>query len=495
MPNTKANLNEMLANVSLVEEVETELGDDRRTKRLQQVVERIAQSPAASFVEIFEDPTELKGFYRLVNNNNIEPLELLDGHKESTIARAMCLEEVLVIHDTTENSYPIRSDRIRPCLAKLSAQRQGFSTHASLVATADGQRCPLGMIGLRSFVSKSQIEGQGQDAIDYWMARDGILESEHDKWLQAVKEAESDLSGPLKVIHLMDREGDSYEDIATMAVEQWAYVIRLAQERNVRAVNSDETIKISELLAQQPVVAQRIVTLSPRYDSGRTLSAKKSHPSRRQRIAFLSFRGCALEMPRPATPKKDLSHLPKHVRVNVVEVFEEHPPEGEPAVRWLLVTSEPIDTVEGLVRVVDLYRARWLIEEFFKALKTGCSYTKRPLDSAHSLLSALSILSPVAWHLLLLRHLHREASELPAHLVLSVLQIALLQAKYPKHPWSDEPTIGEAVGAIAKLGGHQKSNGAAGWQVLGRGYARLVDMEQGARAMESLDMESLEVRM
>jgi len=52
---------------------------------------------------------------------------------------------------------------------------------------------------------------------------------------------------------------------------------------------------------------------------------------------------------------------------------------------------------------------RWTIEKYFKALKTDCQYEKRQLESAHSLLNALAILAPVAWRLVLLRHLARNA--------------------------------------------------------------------------------------
>ena len=56
-----------------------------------------------------------------------------------------------------------------------------------------------------------------------------------------------------------------------------------------------------------------------------------------------------------------------------------------------------------LDRPLDYYRSRWSIEEFFKALKTGCSYEKRQLESRHALLNALGILAPIAWQLLVLR--------------------------------------------------------------------------------------------
>ena len=78
---------------------------------------------------------------------------------------------------------------------------------------------------------------------------------------------------------------------------------------------------------------------------------------------------------------------------------------------WQLVTSEPIGTQEQVLRVVDWYRGRWLIEEFFKALKTGCAYEKRQLESFATLQIALALLAPVAWQLLLLRQLARAAPD------------------------------------------------------------------------------------
>jgi hypothetical protein len=48
----------------------------------------------------------------------------------------------------------------------------------------------------------------------------------------------------------------------------------------------------------------------------------------------------------------------------LVEAVEVDPPDNEEPVRWLLMTNEPIDSVEDVMRVVDLYRTRWLIEEY-----------------------------------------------------------------------------------------------------------------------------------
>ena len=97
-----------------------------------------------------------------------------------------------------------------------------------------------------------------------------------------------------------------------------------------------------------------------------------------------------------------------------MHVGELNPPEGEEAVEWLLFTTEPISTPEEVADVVDNYRARWLIEEYFKALKTGCKYEERQLESADGLFNALGVFAILAWRLLLLRFIQRTATDEPA---------------------------------------------------------------------------------
>jgi hypothetical protein len=47
----------------------------------------------------------------------------------------------------------------------------------------------------------------------------------------------------------------------------------------------------------------------------------------------------------------------------VVYVREVTPPADEQPVEWMLATTEPVDTAEQILAVVDSYRARWVIEE------------------------------------------------------------------------------------------------------------------------------------
>ena len=74
---------------------------------------------------------------------------------------------------------------------------------------------------------------------------------------------------------------------------------------------------------------------------------------------------------------------------------EKDPPNDMEPVDWLLLTSEPIDTDEQILEVVDVYRACWLIEEYFSALKTGCAFERRQLESKSTLTKALALFARV----------------------------------------------------------------------------------------------------
>jgi len=180
-----------------------------------------------------------------------------------------------------------------------------------------------------------------------------------------------------------------------------------------------------------------------------------------------------------------VSHVPQRMPLNVVEVRERTPPEGEEPIVWRLLTTEPVGTEEELLRVLDWYRRRWMIEEFFKVLKTGCSYELLQLRTAHALLNALALLIPVAWVLLDLRWNERAQPNAPAASILTPIQEALIRRtpRLKSLPPTTPLTARQALLAIAALGGHLTHNGAPGWQTLLHGYRKLVTMEQALTLM------------
>jgi len=471
----------LLHGVSLSEEMQqVELGDRRLTARVQTVMEALSEAPDDSYPDIFGDDSELEGFYRLIRNPALSVGQVLSPHREQTAERSRQVGQVLAIHDTSEMSWPLRDGKLRKNLCKLSSRRQGFHVHATMVVSADGLRAPLGAVGLRPYAHDN---GLSDDAYAFWDREYGLYDCESARWLEAVKDADEALQGVESVVHVMDREGDFCGLLAPLQQRQDRFVVRAAQDRNVVAPDdaSGEPTKLFDALRDQPVLATRTVELSPRSDANRPPAERKRFPARRQRSATLEFRAVSVELLRPKG-RPELAHLPERFAVNVVEAVEVDAPDGQQPVRWVLLTSEPIDTVQQVLWVVDAYRSRWMIEEFFKAIGTGCGYNKRQLNSAQHLLIALTLTLPVAWRLLVLRHLSRQCPEAPALAVLSETELALLKEAVLKWRWSAEPTVGEATGAIAKLGGHLKSNGRPGWLVLRRGYQKLLQMHAGWEA-------------
>jgi hypothetical protein len=146
----------------------------------------------------------------------------------------------------------------------------------------------------------------------------------------------------------------------------------------------------------------------------------------------------------------------------------------------LLFTTLPVGNAEEVAAVIDTYRARWTIEEYFKALKSGCSYEKRQLESRHTLLNALGILAPLAWRLLALRSLADDAAT-PASAVLDTDEVHVLRRISRDIKLGDNPTAAEALYAIARLGGHFPQNGRPGWKVLWTGFQKLLDRVDGYR--------------
>jgi hypothetical protein len=112
------------------------------------------------------------------------------------------------------------------------------------------------------------------------------------------------------------------------------------------------------------------------------------------------------------------------------------------------------------------------MEEFFKALKTGCRYEDRQLESFTALWITLALLLPIATRLLQLRSMARDTTGRDTRDVLSEDRLAMLRAMGPgRLPAS--PSAQDVLLAIAALGGHIKNNGAPGWIVLWRGMREL----------------------
>lgn len=422
-------------------------GDARLSRRVVSLAERMARRPDASFPKAL-DGAELEAAYRFFNNRKVTAQAILAPHVRATVGRAQG-EVMLALHDTTTFSF--RPDGGREGLGRDQLGTQTLHAHVTLAVGTD--RTPLGVLALRTHLGKAAT-------------------TEHERWGEQV-EALDDLGlGRSALVHVMDREADDYELLAHFQARGNRFVVRVQHDRILVPNVDDEHRRLWEALPAQ-AVETRTVPLSSRSKTRRGSKQRQVHPDREERAAKLAFGAGRVRLRRRSGIQG-----PPALDINIVRVWEMDPPQGEAPVEWVLFTSEPIDTASQVSQVVDWYRTRWVIEEYFKALKTGCAYEKRQLESREALENALALFLPIAWQLLRLRTLARDASDKPATEALPASQLAVLQ-RVARRPLPQRPTVRDVMLAVAALGGHLKRNGEPGWITLWRGYEELLTLTAG----------------
>jgi hypothetical protein len=152
---------------------------------------------------------------------------------------------------------------------------------------------------------------------------------------------------------------------------------------------------------------------------------------------------------------------------------------------WVLLTSLPCATGAEAQRVVGRYTARWWIEEYHKALKSGAGVEASQLARADRLEPLIAVLAVVAVRLLSTKLLARsrpESGEAAASFGPTLL--ALLEQKLgpPKGGWTNQ----NLIRAVARVGGFigRKSDGQPGWQTIWRGWQRLMWMREGVETLQ-----------
>ncbi|HSN24745.1 MAG TPA: IS4 family transposase [Kofleriaceae bacterium] len=444
-----------------------DLHDARLSKRLMLVAGAIAARPRDSFPDMFDDDAGADGAYRFLSNERVTAGPLSEPHQRETAARMGEASCVLVAHDTSAIS--MCGEAMREGLGEISGGSQcGFYLHASL-AIDEARMRPLGVPSYITWTREPGVRkrGAGEKRCGSETAAD--TQSEARRWLLCAQ-AVADVAGPQtaqRIVHVMDSEADSFRLQRELRELGQRYVIRLGQDRRVV---DESAAKVVDKMTNAPIRSAFDVPLSARKGK-QAPNANRRSGERKARTAHLVVTAAAvtLRAPQYEQPLRELD-------VHVVRVSEPAPPEGETPVDWVLYTTEPIDSDDDVLRVIRIYRARWLIEEFFKALKTGCQIEKRQLDSYHALTNALALFIPVAWRMLLLRNLEQTEPDALATDVLTPTQITIIN-RFGARKLALKPssTVRDALRAVAGMGGHM--NGKPGWLVIGRGMEKVLEYE------------------
>ena len=439
-------------------------GDKRLDVRLEKLVDALMSQPAKSFPDAVGNSAALEATYRFLGNSKVSPSKILAPHIEATVGRACRAEgRIIIAHDTTALIFPGKS---RSEVGWVNQGSCGFLGHFSLAVERSENARALGVVGMVPFFRTGKAKGKNPKR----SKKDRKTGSESVRWWRAIEQTQYLFPTGVDPIHVADREADDYSLFAGLTENNFRFVIRIRQNRCACKLDGEVgEAKLFELLEKLTVIAEREAPISKR-SKGTYPRMKKDQQPRNARSVKLHMRAGKVTLSRSSFQFAD---LPKTIDLNCVHVYEVNAPNDDAPIDWKLFTTEPIETESDILNIVDDYRARWKIEEYFKALKTGCAYEKRQLESRQSLLNALAVFAPIAWQLLSLKTNYAMA---PANEVLSSSFIEVLRAFHPKS-LPEVLNINDAMYAVAAQGGHILNNGPPGWQVLNRGLQKLLLME------------------
>lgn len=472
----KDGLPSLSATELIHEMADVDLGDERLNKRLLALMGRVASSPSSSFSSMCESDAELEGLYRFVRNPRVEWRDILEPHREQTFERMSEANQAIVVHDTTTVRVSDEAD----FESYISTGKKGFLAHVALAFDRRNAGMPLGVTSMEVLCRgkrQTKTKKNGRKMSGAETAK--LKNKEYGRWWRAIEETENTMEGT-EAIHVMDREGDSFDLLSKLHGAEYSYVIRWSKDRNAKKADDDSGTwkKVSELLGEARSTKFKREVYVGKRKAKTAPAAAKATPQRDSRMASLRFARITLTLKKPCYLPK--SAYPDSLNVNLVHVYEPAPPPGEKPIEWVLLTNLPIKTARDVESVVDIYRQRWPIEEFFKAIKSGCAYRKRNLTNPQSILNTLATFIPVAYRALLLRQLARVAV-FPAKRALSPTELKVLKAKAKKirKPLGRNPTAQDALEVIARIGGHRKSSGPPGWATIMKGMETFLTLVEG----------------
>lgn len=436
-----------------------ELGDPRMVRRAVALAEALAEAPNKTLPKAWSTPSELEAAYRFLRNPRTEFEALVGAFQQCTHESALEKKRILAIHDTTDIECPAA---VPEEVGHLQTGKPGFYLHHALAVPVDDVISPLGILWSQLWGRAQRSTKRGNNLSGAALAK--LQERESERWLEGVSEATAWAQGCEQVVHVMDREADNYRLFEHLRQLGTDFIVRMRHDRRV-----DDGV-LTEALYDAPVKFCRTVPLSRRR--AKTIP-NYTHRARETREAKLVIRSATVEILPPS-----YMSLSEPIELNVIQVLEEDPPKGEEPIAWVLATSLPVKTKAQVATVLDFYRARWLIEEFHKALKTGCMIEKRQLESFESVTTLLALSYPIACEILRLRSHARNTSVFAS----AVMRASLLKCLrlHPKaRPLVEEPTMEEALAVIAGLGGYIKRKEPPGWQTIAAGYLEIQAFERG----------------
>lgn len=263
---------------------------------------------------------------------------------------------LICIQDTTEYNYQHHKGILQEGeLGTISDDRSlGMRVHPMLVVDqADGY--PYGFSSFE-IINRSNKE---EDRRQRHYKKLPIEEKESYRWLSAIDQTKKQLSKAESLIIVADREADIYQLWSRIPDAKTHLVIRTPFKR--KFVDDEE----NPIKGDTPL---QVLGVSKVFVPGRLGKADKSREAQLE----ISFQKAHTLKPSALPKNKEANELdPGQIPLNIVAAKEIIPPGiniKEP-IQWFLLTDFSVENLNDALRIIEIYRFRWHIEQIFRLTK------------------------------------------------------------------------------------------------------------------------------
>ena len=420
------------------------LGDKRRNKRIIKLANNMIKCPDKSL------PVQNKGFwsetkagYRFLNTDDITHENLQQEHWKNTQMAIASVEKntILYIQDKTELDY---SNLKKTNGLGYIGDHNGKGILAqSILAVAYDRNSPSIMGLAYQKVWTRLLKSRRTNETRYQRHKRG---TEADYWVECLNTIERPNNSDQKHVAVGDRENDIYKFIKNCKEKSWDFLIRATGARSI-LTTTGEKILLSKFAR----------SLKSQGSKEIELRARKDRPARKV-LLHIGWDKIKIITPKNGFSKSDYQEIDAWC----LRIWE-NAPDG---LEWILLTNLSIESLDDAYEKIEWYELRWLIEEYHKCLKSGCSIEKSQLQSAKGLFSLLGIIGILATKLLEMKFLVREEPDVLAKEHIPIMPLTMLCSQFNLSP--HDITNRQFWHKLAGLGGFlgRKSDGEPGWQTL-----------------------------
>jgi hypothetical protein len=381
-----------------------DLGHIQLDRRFAQMLQGRWAHPEWSFYTSFEGRAGGRAAYAFIENGRAELQfeNLLAPHQNNTRRRMAAETVVILAQDTTPLSYNslLQTQGLGP-IGDHRHPGRGLLLHSLQAFRLDG--IPLGCAWAQVWAREAISDTAHRNA-------QSIDQKESRRWVQAFQSAAHIATQMPQTTILVsgDRESDIMDlfDRAKVAPANLYFLIRGQHDR---------------VLAS----GQKLWDYLSNLACGGTMEVKiPRNKNRPARFATLELRWANIEI-RP--PRVGCKNSWGNQQLWALLAQEINPPQGAEPIQWVLLTNWKIDSLKSARRLIRWYGLRWGIECWHQVLKDVCRVESRQMKSAQALSRTLALDMMVAWRVLLLCRLGKAHPNLPASILYSPEELAILE--------------------------------------------------------------------